>query len=183
MQLQSQVLDSTNLALDLPGLVRYTRDMIVAGTGHRPEDCEPESWVRTKARVKLQYPTKQNQQVTTFITGMAAGFDLWAADEARKLGIEVIAAVPWKTHKASIPKEFHELYDEILEYATKVHYLSDSTTFPGKYIYHKRNEWMVDNADAVMAYWNGKESGGTYACVKYADGKKPIANTYYDPPF
>src|SRR6478735_7918700 len=155
--------------------------MIVAGTGHRPEDCEPEAWVRTKARVKLQYPTKQGKKVSTFICGMAAGFDLWAADEARKLDIEVWAARPWAGHSPRLEDKI--LYETILAHATKIVCVDASDIYAGPHVYHKRNEWMVDNADAVMAYWNGKESGGTYACKRYAEKVgKPIANIYYDPP-
>lgn len=152
--------------------------MIIAGTGHRPEDCELEVEVRTKARVKLQY----TKGVDTFICGMAAGFDLWAADEARKLGLTVIAAKPWATHQPR--KEDAELYKVIEAYASKIVVVTDVPTYPGPWVYQKRNEWMVDNADAVMAYWSGKETGGTWNCVKYARKvKKPIANIYYDPPF
>jgi uncharacterized phage-like protein YoqJ len=151
--------------------------MIVAGTGHRPEDCESEADVRIKSRVKLQY----NDKITTFICGMAAGFDLWAADEARLLGLEVIAAKPWAGHKPRM--EDAELYDRIVNYASRVVAVNESENYPGIWVYQKRNEWMVDNADAVMAYWSGKEHGGTWNCIKYARGKKPIANIYFDPPF
>jgi len=156
--------------------------MIVAGTGHRPEDAEDESVVRTKARVKLQYPGKTGKKVETFICGMAAGFDLWAADEARKLGLKVIAARPWTTHTAR--KEDEELYQTIMDYASKIVVVTEADEYPGPWVYHKRNEWMVDNAEAVMAYWSGVEKGGTFACVNYAKKvKKPIANIYNDPPF
>ena len=156
--------------------------MIIAGTGHRPEDSEPESYVRTKARVKLQYPNKSGLVIETFITGMAAGFDLWAGDEALNLGLDVWAAVPWKGHK---PRKGDEaLYERILAGASKIVWLNDSETYPGAFVYPNRNHWMVDNCDAVMAYWSGKEKGGTYECITYArEAKKPIANIYLDPPF
>lgn len=155
-----------------------TRELIIAGTGHRPEDSEPESWVRTKARVKLQY----NDKVKVFIGGMAAGFDLWAADEARKLGLEVWAARPWATHTPRV--EDAELYQSVLDYASKIVVVTDVEDYPGPWVYHARNEWMVDNADAVMAYWSGKEAGGTFACRNYAKKVgKPVANIYFDPPF
>lgn len=34
----------------------------------------------------------------------------------------------------------------------------------------KRNEFMVDNSDLVIAVWDGVKSGGTWNCVKYAIG-------------
>ena len=151
--------------------------LIVAGTGHRPEDCEDEGIVRIKAQVKLRY-----SGATCFVCGMASGFDLWAADEARLLGIDIWAARPWAGHKPRRGDE--ELYDTILSASSRVINVSESETFPGNWAYTKRNEWMVDNADVVMAYWNGKESGGTYGCRNYAKKVgRPVANIYYDPPF
>lgn len=156
--------------------------MIIAGTGHRPEDSEDESVVRTKARVKLQYPNKTGKVATTFICGMAAGFDLWAGDEALNLGLEVIAARPWAGHAPR--KGDNALYERIIAAASRVVNVNESENYPGAWVYQKRNEWMVDNSDAVMAYWSGKEHGGTWNCVQYARKvKKPLANVYHDPPF
>lgn len=156
--------------------------MIIAGTGHRPENCEPEEIVRLKSRVKLQYPNRAGKKATVFICGMAAGFDLWAGDAALNLGLEVIAARPWAGHQPR--KQDRELYDRIIDGASRVVNVDESEDYPGVWVYQKRNEWMVDNSDAVMAYWNLHEGGGTWNCVKYARKvKKPIANIYHDPPF
>ena len=39
----------------------------------------------------------------------------------------------------------------------------------------KRNIWMVDQSNVVVAVWNGEKSGGTYNCIKYAiEKKKPV---------
>lgn len=35
----------------------------------------------------------------------------------------------------------------------------------------KRNEWMVDNCDILIAVWD-KSPGGTKNCVDYAESKK-----------
>lgn len=155
--------------------------MIVAGTGHRPEDCEDELGVRTKARVALEY-----RGADIFICGMAAGYDLWAGDEARKLGLEIWAAKPWRGHGPR--KGDEELYQGIIEHASKVVNVVDQDEFPGAWCYHKRNEWMVDNCTHLMAYWNGKEKGGTFACLNYAKSldeavRPKIRNIYHDPPF
>jgi len=151
----------------------------VCGTGHRPEDSEDEQAVRIKVRTKLRYT---NKTIDTFITGMAAGFDLWAGDEALGLGIPIIAAVPWRGHAPRTSDE--ALYQKLLDNAKEVVYVTDVDDYPGPWVYHKRNEWMVDHADLVLAYWSGKEKGGTFACYQYAKKKgKPVANVYFDPPF
>ena len=151
----------------------------ICGTGHRPEDSEDEKIVRQKVHTKIVY----TPAITTFVTGMAAGFDLWAGDEALSLGKKIICAVPWRGHEPRRGDE--DVYGRLLAAASKVHYVEEVDDFPGAWVYHKRNEWMVDNSDAVLAYWNPeKESGGTYACVKYARKvEAKISNIYYDPPF
>lgn len=156
--------------------------MIIAGTGHRPERCEGERELRTKARVKLQYPNKAGKKPTVFICGMAAGLDLWAGDEALNLGIEVWAARPWAGHEPR--REDFDLYQRVLDGASKVVNVDESENYAGPWVYQRRNEWMVDHADAVMAYWDGTEKGGTWNCIKYARKvSKPIANIYWEPPF
>lgn len=35
----------------------------------------------------------------------------------------------------------------------------------------KRNEYMVDNSDKVLAFWNGEEKGGTWNTIQYARSK------------
>lgn len=154
--------------------------MKVAGTGHRPDDIQSYGHAYNVAEIKLK-----SKPVDVFICGMAAGFDLIAAEAAMKLGIAVTAAIPWGGHKKSLPADWQARWQEVFDYASEVHFCSEDLNFPGKYIYFVRNEWMVDNADVVMAYWNPeKTSGGTYGCIQYALKKKvPVANTWNDPPF
>ena len=147
--------------------------MIIALTGHRSEDCESEESVRERVRSALQ---DTPSEVTAVICGMANGLDLWGGDEALRLGIPVWAAKPWTTHAPR--KADAELYARIIENAERVVNVTEAESYPGPWVYQVRNEWMVDNADNVLAYWSGKEKGGTWNCVKYARGKKPIRNVY-----
>ena len=152
--------------------------MIVALTGHRSEDCEPEEVVRQKFRTVFTY----TPGISTVITGMANGVDLWAGDEARLLGLELWAAKPWAGHTPRT--EDTELYAGIIEASSRVVNVVEEVDFPGNWCYHKRNHWMVDNATHVLAYLNPAATrGGTFECVKYARGKKPIRNIYEAAPF
>lgn len=152
--------------------------MIIVVTGHRSEDCEPESIVRQKFRNVFNYTTG----VDAVIIGMANGVDLWAGDEALAVGFEVWAAKPWAGHEPRAGDE--ELYARIIEAASRVVNVSEEVKFPGAWCYHERNHWMVDNGTHVLAYLNPlAKRGGTYECVKYARGKKPIRNIYEAAPF
>lgn len=152
--------------------------MIIAVTGHRPEDIrELERDVRGKFRTTFSEAAPE-----TVIVGMASGVDLWAGAEALLLGIEVIAAKPWAGHAPRA--EDAELYATICDGAREVVEVDDSSKYPGPWVYHKRNEWMVDHATHILAYWSGKETGGTAACLRYANKVgKPVRNIYDLPPF
>ena len=144
----------------------------IFGTGHRPEDCEDEKIVREKIRAALVElaPGK-------VITGMASGFDLYFGNEALDMGIEVIAAKPWAGHKSRRGEESE--YARIIENAVEVVNVNVSATYLGPWLYHNRNKWMVDNANEGLCYWNGHESGGTYACLQYAKTKyRKVTNCY-----
>lgn len=146
--------------------------MIIAITGHRSEDCNGEERTRTALRNNLRDALPE-----VVICGMANGVDLWAADEALGLGLEVWAAKPWTGHGPR--KDDAELYAKVIASASRVVNVTESDGYPGPWAYHKRNEWMVDHATHVLAYWSGKESGGTYACINYARKVgKPIRNCY-----
>lgn len=147
--------------------------MIIAVTGHREKDCpHGENTVRDRLRAAFI-----DAQPTTVIVGMANGVDLWSGAEALNLGINVVAARPWATHTPS--KNDVELYARVINGASRVVNVDDAESYVGPWLYHKRNEWMVDHATHVLAYWSGKLSGGTYACLRYAiKQEKPIRNIY-----
>ena len=153
--------------------------MIIAGTGHRPEDCpHDEDSIRGFISRRLN---DHKDNIVCVISGMASGYDLWLADEALKLDLDVVAARPWAGHAPR--KADSEIYWSVIERAGFVVDTNEAVKYPGPWVYHDRNHWMVENATHLMAYWSGKESGGTYECWEYAYQKVKRANIFGDPPF
>lgn len=147
--------------------------MIVAVTGHRPEEIIEEiGFVEDAFETNFRY-----YKPDEVVVGMAAGIDLLAGVIAVDLGLSVVAARPWAGHT---PRKGDELaYEYIIKNAKEVVNVDPSDTYAGPWVYHKRNEYMVDRASHVLAYYNGASKGGTAACVKYASKvKKPIKNLY-----
>ncbi len=104
-----------------------------------------------------------------FISGMAEGFDLFAAEivleiKAELGDIALVAALPYndavKHHSAGISKRM----ENILEKADAVISLSEKYV-PG--CEHSRNRYMVDNSSRIIGYYSGL-SGGTAHCWNYA---------------
>lgn len=104
-----------------------------------------------------------------FRVGMAEGFDLAAACtvlllQSKHPDIELEAFIPWRGFEQTFSESNRRLYSLIVERATRLHYLSENY-FVG--VYQQRNEAMVDGADYVIAWWDGKPSG-TANTVRYA---------------
>ncbi|MDO4452737.1 MAG: SLOG family protein [Lachnospiraceae bacterium] len=107
------------------------------------------------------------------ITGMALGVDTvfaLAVLELKEEGypIKLHCAIPCRNQSKSWQKESKKLYEEILEKADIVHLVSDEEYKP--YLMQKRNTYMVDLSNKVIAVWDGSSSG-TGNCVAYAQKK------------
>ena len=88
-------------------------------------------------------------------------------------GIKLHCAIPCKNHSCKWIKESVDQYNDILSKADIVKLVSDEEYKPC--LMKKRNEYMVDLADKVIAVWDGTKSG-TANCVRYAEkvGKEII---------
>ncbi len=107
--------------------------------------------------------------VDTFYNGMARGFDLAAAQTViqlkRRYKIKLIACVPFYGQKETLNAFDRKIYEEVLEHCNEIIVLSQDY-YPG--CMYKRNRYMVNNCDMVIAYYRGKR-GGTQYTVKYAE--------------
>ena len=107
------------------------------------------------------------------ISGMALGFDQYAAAVCVKLGIPFIAAIPFIGQEKMWPAQSQKGYHLLLKHASEMVIISDGEYSPQKM--QIRNEYMSNRADAIIACFNGDVSGGTYNCMEWAKSKnKPI---------
>lgn len=147
--------------------------MKICVTGHRPDKLygynlnDP----RYKKLFKRFKELLIENNCTEAITGMALGADMLFALAVIKLkregyNIKLHCAIPCRNHNENWNQDSKILYNHILKNADIVKLVSDEDYKP--YLMQKRNEYMVDNADKVIAVWDGSKSG-TYNCVKYAE--------------
>lgn len=121
------------------------------------------------------------------IVGGALGFDTLAYDSLynKKISgefpeynlLKIEMAIPFKNQDVKwnhIDKVKYSFCKERSDEITYVDRLDDyKVKGVQEDIYHgakmqKRNEYMVDNCDVLIACWSGVKKGGTYNCVKYA---------------
>lgn len=137
-------------------------------TGHRPYKLGI-SEVKTKKLLKQAIRQAIADGYVTFITGMAMGIDMWAAEivlEERNKNDEIhlICAVPHPDFEKHWSTDEQNRYKNILERADVIRTISEHAY---KACYQKRNQWMVDRSSLVIAAYNG-ESGGTKNTIDYA---------------
>lgn len=110
----------------------------------------------------------------TFLNGMAMGFDLIAAETVLKLKkkypfIKLIACIPCYNQERGFSERDKKRYARILKKADAAELISENY-FNG--CMQKRDRYMADRADALVAYLK-KEKGGTAYTVKYFQKKYP----------
>lgn len=144
-------------------------------TGHRPNKLFGYDYRidgNRKILLKLRAIIERfivKRGVTTFISGMALGVDMWSAQIILQLKekyphIKLVCAVPCANHSIKWNEEDREIHKSILEQSDLVHYVSEEPYTA--WCMNKRNEWMVDNSKFVIAVWDGVEDGGTWNTVK-----------------
>lgn len=143
----------------------------VCFSGHRPEKLSvSEDEVKNRLRKAIQQSICDG--FTTFISGMARGVDMWAAEiviEERKKNnnVKLICASPYEGFEKSWSFIEKQRYSNILQNADYIKYVCSHYS---PQCFQIRNVWMVDHSARVIAAYNG-ESGGTRNTVRYATGK------------
>lgn len=137
-------------------------------TGHRPEKL-----TRNEKAIKIDLEKEIRQAVAdglnVFITGMARGVDIWAAQIVLQLrgeghGVRLICACPYDGFESGWSQEWQWQYKEILSAADFVKYICEGYS---RSCFQIRNEWMVNHSARVIAVFNGEKSG-TKNTIDYA---------------
>jgi uncharacterized phage-like protein YoqJ len=151
--------------------------MAVCFTGHRPLKLggyNENNPLTEKVKVVLAQKILEQYELgeREFICGGALGVDTWAAEilydfKPHFSDIRVTIAVPCKDQDCKWPETSRRRYREMLLKADKVFFVTETTYEVNPKCMDKRNEWMVDHSQKVIAVWDGSP-GGTGNCVRYA---------------
>ena len=140
----------------------------VCFTGHRPEKL-----TRHEKAIKKDLEKEIRQAVAgglnVFITGMARGVDIWAAQIVLMLrdegyDVQLMCVCPYEGFERSWNQEWQKAYREILAAADFVKYVCEGYN---RTCFQARNEWMVNHSARVIAVFNGEKSG-TKNTIDYA---------------
>lgn len=146
-------------------------------TGHRPEKLDRPEVVIIEG-LKKEIRTAVADGFQTFISGMARGVDLWAAEIVLTLrgegeAIRLICASPYRGFEARWSHNWQNRYRQIMEQADLVRFICPGYS---RDCFQRRNEWMVNHSSRVIAVYNGG-FGGTRNTVEYAQRHSvPVVN-------
>lgn len=138
-------------------------------TGHRPEKLDHSESV-VKEALEKEILKAISDGLNVFITGMARGVDIWAAEIVLRLraeghSIRLICASPYEGFERSWKPDWQDRYNTILRDADLVRYISPGYS---RACFQERNEWMVNHSARVIAAYNGR-AGGTRNTIDYAN--------------
>ena len=148
-------------------------------TGHRPQSLPwgfNENDIRCKKMKKIlkrEIIKTINMGYTTFITGMALGFDIVCAEIVLELKkryplIRLIGAIPCKTQDKLWQYKDRQRYKNVLAKLDEVRCIYDD--YVGSICIIERNQYMINNSSMIIALYNGT-SGGTKMTLEYAEKK------------
>ncbi|MDE5943872.1 MAG: DUF1273 domain-containing protein [Clostridia bacterium] len=145
-------------------------------TGHRSQKLPwgfNEEDVRCKAMksaLRAEIEKAIQKGYTTFLCGMALGFDTICAETVLELKkrykkIKLIGALPCKTQDIKWSEKDRKRYKKLLKKSDGIRCIYDE--YIGEECMIERNRYMVDNSSLMIALYNGI-SGGTKSTVEYA---------------
>lgn len=131
----------------------------------------------------ISFFTTNNCYEKVFI-GMASGIDLLAGlavinfNKTFKQNIKLICCIPGKNQTEKFTDKEKEIYDYILKNSNEIIQLSENVCSAKEF--KERNQYMIDNSDELLSYWNGQKThSGTYSAISYAykkDKKITVVN-------
>lgn len=137
-------------------------------TGHRPEKLQrPEKEIRADLEREIRQAVFEG--VNVFITGMARGVDIDAAEivlQLREEGypVKLICASPYPGFEDNWSRAWQTRYGDVISKADLVKYIRPQYSIG---CFQIRNKWMVNHSARVIAVFNGQPSG-TKNTIDYA---------------
>lgn len=146
-------------------------------TGHRTYNGETDDELRLLIRHLYE------RGITRYLCGMSWGFDLMAGRLVAEFKqeyphVELVAVEPFEGFRDLFSGEDGRLYDAVLAAADERVIVGEDS----KGVYMLRNDYLVDNASLMVAWYNNIPRGGTAYTVRRARKRRvEIVNLYPDP--
>lgn len=154
-------------------------------TGHRPARFKwkynenNNGCKRLKKRMRDQFVLLYEQGVRQFWVGGALGVDMWAGEILLRLKeqpeyseIKLMVALPFENHDADWDERSKKRMEFLIRHSSKTVVVGKKEQRP-EVNFRQRNEYMVDQADCLLAVYDNDRSirSGTEMTVNRAKAK------------
>ena len=158
----------------------------IAITGHRPNklwgyDLSHPNYEKLRSNLiktitdiwdKKAYPLFMHNVELECISGMALGVDTVFAQAVLQLKqqfsiVKLIAAIPCLNQDRKWHYTDQAEYKRLLDLADESHYVWRENYIDG--CMNKRNQYMIDRCNVLIAVWNGDKTGGTADAIRRAE--------------
>ena len=158
-------------------VIAYDKDITASFTGHRTYDGS------RNHELEIAIRDLYTKGYRNFLCGMAVGFDLEAAKAALSLrdelpDIKVVAVIPFEGMQQRFSSSQRTDFDNVANEADEVITLASSYSAS---VYATRNNYLVDNSSAVIAYFTGEKGGTAYTIRRAVKSLAQITNIYNNP--
>lgn len=149
----------------------------VGVTGHRKLGPDPRTgWYVhvqcVRILIRLQELACWQEARLVAYSALAEGADQLFAQAALGLGIPLVGVIPFKDYADDFTGEERDQFGALLDQCQEVHRLPLKRRSNQAYLV--AGQWVVDQAEYVMAVWDGRPAagkGGTGDVVAYAQEK------------
>ena len=158
-------------------IIAYDKDITACFTGHRTYDGS------RNQELEIAIRDLYAKGYRIFLCGMAIGFDLEAGKMALSLrselpDIKVVAVIPFEGMQHRFSPSQQADFDKVANEADESIILASSFS-PS--VYAMRNNFLVDNSSAVIAYFTGEKGGTAYTVRRAVKSLARIINIYNNP--
>lgn len=135
-------------------------------TGHRDIPAEQIGHIKKSLEQEIDHAISDG--FSCFISGFADGVDLlFAGIVAERItknpALKLIAAIPYRRRLDTLKKS--EQTRALIDLCAEI-YVAAEEYHPS--VYAKRNRYMVERSDRVIAVYDGREKGGTVGTIRLA---------------
>lgn len=158
-------------------MFKTNTDITIGFTGHRPSSLpwkyneSAPSCIAFKKDLYTMLEKAIQNGWTSFISGLAIGYDTIAAETVLELkkkykDVKIYGAIPHPGQEAKWTDDAKARYKKLLKKLDD--YVICSESYDGPETMYKRNQFIVDNSSVIVALWNGSPRSGTANTVNYA---------------
>jgi uncharacterized phage-like protein YoqJ len=145
-------------------------------SGHRRYTPSPADGARLSAALESAWADGYR----VFVSGMAPGFDLAAAEAVVALGlvrrgVKLIAAIPFSGQASGYTAADKSRYEALLKLADEVRVLEERYSHG---CYYRRDEWMVERSGRLVCWYDGSSGGTRYTVRRALKAGLEIVNTF-----